>query len=121
MDEKEPRINKNTTDNTIILGGPSERVPCLISQLHPADKILLEKTTTLIGRLSDSVDHVIDNKAVGKMHAEIIRRDEKYYIIDLNSVNGTYINGERAVCNIETEIKNGDSIMLANESYRFHM
>jgi hypothetical protein len=121
VDEKEPRINKNTTDNTIILGGPSERVPCLISQLHPADKILLEKTTTLIGRLSDSVDHVIDNKAVGKMHAEIIRRDEKYYIIDLNSVNGTYINGERAVCNIETEIKNGDSIMLANESYRFHM
>ncbi|NLG87934.1 MAG: FHA domain-containing protein, partial [Clostridiaceae bacterium] len=114
-----PEINNAGCCNTVILGKSTGSAPYLQSLSNPANKIIIDKNSILIGRLKGSVDYVIDNKAVGKIHAEIVKKGEEFYIIDLNSVNGTYVNGERIVCNTETMIKNGDKIMLANEVYTF--
>lgn len=81
--------------------------------------INIDKCDFLIGRLQSHVDYVIKNNAVGKIHAQIISRDDKYYIKDLNSKNGTYINEERIVSNTEYEIKSGDRITFANSQYVF--
>ncbi|NLC20083.1 MAG: FHA domain-containing protein [Clostridiales bacterium] len=107
------------SDRTVILGKPSDNIPYLLSNLNPSEKLLLNKKAILIGRLKDNVDYTINNRAVGKIHAEMINKGGKYYIIDLNSVNGTYVNGERLVCNTETLIKNGDKITFANEPFTF--
>lgn len=32
---------------------------------------------------------------ISKMHASVIQKDQKYFIKDFNSTNGTYVNGER--------------------------
>lgn len=117
-DEKRGK-NQSFPDKTMILGKPSQQLPCLISLARPYEKILLEKTPMLIGRLADSVDYVIQNRAVGKIHAEIKKIGDQYFIIDLNSVNGTYVNGERLICNTETPMTSGDRITLANETYTF--
>lgn len=45
-----------------------------------------------IGRLSTN-DIVISNNAVSKNHARITYKDEGFYIEDLNSTNGIYLNG----------------------------
>jgi acyl-CoA synthetase (AMP-forming)/AMP-acid ligase II len=111
---------KNTDScKTMVLQGRTANVPYLQSLKNPAERIIIDKSSILVGRLAGSVDYVIDNNAVGKMHAEILKKDELFYIIDLNSVNGTFVNGERIVCNTETIIKNGDKITLANEVYKF--
>jgi hypothetical protein len=111
---------KNTDScRTMVLQGRTANVPCLQSLKNPAERIIIDKSSILVGRLAGSVDYVIDNNAVGKTHAEILKKDEQFYIIDLNSVNGTFVNGERIVCNTETIIKNGDKITLANEVYKF--
>lgn len=34
----------------------------------------------------------IDNLAVSSLHARIVREDDKYYIEDLDSTNGTFLN-----------------------------
>lgn len=107
------------SDKTVVLGEVRDYTPYLQSISNPAGKIMLSKASVLLGRLEDSVDYVIPNRAVGKIHAEILNRADGFYIIDLNSVNGTYVNGERLVCNTEVMIKNGDNITLANESYTF--
>lgn len=117
-DEKQER-NQSFPDKTMILGKPSQQFPCLVSHVRPYEKILLDKTPILIGRLADSVDYIIQNRAVGKIHAEIKKIGDQYFIIDLNSVNGTYVNGERLICNTETPITSGDKITLANETYTF--
>jgi pSer/pThr/pTyr-binding forkhead associated (FHA) protein len=111
--------NQSFPDKTMVLGRPSLQVPSLVSLSRPYEKILLDKNTLLIGRLSDSVDYVIQNRAVGKIHAEIKKNGDRYFIMDLNSVNGTYVNGERLICNTETPMNNGDKIILANEPYTF--
>lgn len=45
-----------------------------------------------IGRDADN-DIQIDNVAVSRHHAEIYRQDVPFYIEDLKSTNGTYVNG----------------------------
>ncbi|KAA5808457.1 FHA domain-containing protein [Thermoanaerobacterium thermosaccharolyticum] len=75
---------------------------------------LFEVTT--IGRAYDC-DIVVDNPYVSSKHAMIRKKGKKFVIQDLNSTNGTYVNGKR-VKNI-ARIKNNDVIKLGNEEYRF--
>jgi pSer/pThr/pTyr-binding forkhead associated (FHA) protein len=110
-------IKKPVSDKTVVLGKNS--TPYLQNLTYPSDKIVLHKNSILIGRLEDSVDHVIQNNAVGKIHAELVEKDGEYCIIDLNSVNGTYVNGVRVLCNSATVINAGDKITFANESYTY--
>ena len=53
------------------------------------------------------------DKSVSRMHAQIDEAEGKLYIYDLNSTNGTYINGIKVVSG-ENEIKEGDEIRLGN-------
>jgi len=47
----------------------------------------------LIGRL-DNVDLVLDDPAVSRVHAKIVRDERGYTLVDLESTTGTQVNGE---------------------------
>lgn len=53
----------------------------------------LKKATTKIGRLSDN-DIVMTDDRVSRYHAEIMIKDNKYIVQDLNSSNGIKVNGK---------------------------
>jgi hypothetical protein len=79
----------------------------------------LSSDNFLIGRLSEKVDYAVDNMAVGKIHACIKKRLGRYYIVDLNSKNGTYVNGIRLKSNVEHELSDNDDLILANTVLTF--
>lgn len=58
----------------------------------PRDQWALRKDTTIIGR-EDNCDVVISNRQVSRRHAKIIREGDQYKLMDLNSKNGTFLNG----------------------------
>lgn len=114
-------ISAGMGEDTAILGDSQEKHPYLQSVKDGVvEKISITKPSFVIGRLKDQVDFISKNNAVGKVHAEIISRDGLFYIKDLNSRNGTYINGERINSNIEYRIKDQDKITLANSEYIFY-
>ncbi|MGB7338396.1 MAG: FHA domain-containing protein [Phototrophicaceae bacterium] len=51
---------------------------------------------------------------VSRIHAEIFYRDGKYYVRDLNSTNGTWVNNIKLVHGEEAELLNGDSLRLGH-------
>lgn len=111
--------DKQNYNDTVLLF-PNENRPFLKGAGKDNNElVLISKADFLIGRLKGYVDHVIDNEAVGKIHAQIICVENQYYIKDLNSVNGTYINNVRIESNKEFKVLNGDKITLANEDYIF--
>jgi len=84
------------------------------------DKILKtiesEKNEIMIGRNAEN-DIVIENLAVSKAHARIVNQDEAYYIEDLNSTNGTYLNKIRVT---KKDLKNNDIIIIGKHSLEIH-
>lgn len=95
-------------------------IPYLLStQSGTADKIYINKDSFKLGRLQEMSDCVVPAKAVGKVHAEIIKINSDYYIKDLESKNGTFINGNKLVPGEQVLLKDDDLVVLANVSFKF--
>ena len=75
---------------------------------------LLGRRTT-IGRTPDNDVH-IDAEFISRHHAVALRAGAKTVIEDLNSTNGTYVNGQRV--NRRT-LKDGDLVTLGKTEFRF--
>lgn len=60
----------------------------------------------IIGRLESQVDFAVKNPKVGKVHAKFFCNNNRCYVVDINSKNGTYINGSR------TRIESNSPYML---------
>ncbi|MBQ6824658.1 MAG: FHA domain-containing protein [Clostridia bacterium] len=86
------------------------------------ERINLNKPVFRVGKEKSYVDYFIsDNTAISRSHANFISRDGEYFVIDTNSTNHTYINGVRIPSNVETKIRHGDKIRLANEDFDFNI
>lgn len=109
------------SNKTELLGRPAKGVRVLKSAGKRAEEgdIVLDRDDFIIGRLSGHVDHVLNNNAVGKLHAELLNRNGVSYVKDLNSMNGTFINNNRIESNKEYELRTNDLLRLANSEYIF--
>lgn len=73
-----------------------------------------------IGKNPSLVDGAITfNKAISRVHCQISSQNGAYYLTDLGSANGTYVNKVRVAPNQRMDIKNGDVIRLANSDFEF--
>lgn len=82
-------------------------------------RIDLYKTPFLLGRFRDQVDGYLEHPSVGKIHAEIRETEKGLCLVDLNSRNGTHLNGTRIDPYLEMPLSIGDVIKLANEELVF--
>lgn len=82
------------------------------------DDICVTGPITRIGYGRDA-DAKIPSDTISQMHARIDREEESYYIEDLNSTNGTYVNGEALAYKERRKLKSNDIIRFAEVKYRF--
>ncbi len=73
----------------------------------------------IIGKMTEAVDGVIEDDSVSRIHAKIEKADGKYYLVDLNSTNGTFLNGEIIGANEKTKLQTGDRIQFGLAEYSF--
>lgn len=86
------------------------------------EKIIINKPVFRIGKEKSYVDYFVsDNTAVSRSHANIVTRDSKYYVMDTNSTNHTYVNGKMIQSNVEVELEHGDKLRFGNEDFEFRM
>ncbi|GAB4326322.1 MAG: hypothetical protein Kow00117_13700 [Phototrophicales bacterium] len=72
---------------------------------------VIEKPSVILGR-DDVCDIVIPERQISRQHVRIFREGEKFYIEDLESRNGTWVNGIR-LQNTTQELFDGDEIHIA--------
>jgi adenylate cyclase len=70
-----------------------------------------------LGRSSEN-HIVILSERVSRRHATIHAQDGQYWLIDLGSVNGTFLNGRRV--RQPSQLAAGDRITIADKTYTFH-
>lgn len=107
--------------DTVILGVEEQLKTGYLIENNSQSKedIKINKTEFIIGRLKETVDYYIENRAVGKIHAKFIIKDDKFYLIDLDSKNGTFIDGTKLQSKSMYEVRDGSKITFANSSYIF--
>ena len=76
-------------------------------------RLVLDKAVTSAGRHPDS--HIyLDDVSVSRRHAEFRASDDDVHVVDVGSLNGTYVNGQP----VDTAtLTNGDEVQLGN----FHL
>lgn len=87
-----------------------EMIPYKIKEEY----VLKEEIT--IGRGTQN-DIVLKDPYVSKEHAKVVEDEGKYFLEDLDSANGTYLNNEKVLD--VTILKNGDRIKLGQIEFLF--
>ncbi|MDH5524748.1 MAG: FHA domain-containing protein [Desulfobulbaceae bacterium] len=72
-----------------------------------------EGSKLIIGRGTDA-DVIIDNTAISRHHSSIELRDGRHYLADLNSTNGTTVNGKKIKSKVPITEK--DTILIGKFS-----
>lgn len=83
------------------------------------ERIDITKDEFIFGRLRGEVDYTFKSPTVGKIHAKIKNIEGKCFLIDLQSRNGTYINGIKLISNQPYELKDNDEVGFANLKFIF--
>jgi pSer/pThr/pTyr-binding forkhead associated (FHA) protein len=85
--------------------------------LDPGERIDLFGGAS-IGRSSDA-DVRIEDRYASQIHARIYPRRGSYYVEDMNSTNGTFLNGRQL--DGESELQHQDRIQIGDTEFRFEL
>ena len=105
---------------TILLSAENQEVQGILRYEGSASlkDIYISKIPFLIGS-EEGCDGVIDDATVSRKHALISKVDEIYFIEDMNSSNGTRVEGELLCYKTKISLKKNDMIQFSNQRYRF--
>jgi pSer/pThr/pTyr-binding forkhead associated (FHA) protein len=81
------------------------------------ESFAVDAERTTIGRRPDSAVF-LDDVTVSRDHALLIRRGDQWYLDDLGSLNGTYVNRQR----IESQrLEEADEVQIGKYKLTFHV
>ena len=73
----------------------------------------------MIGKLSAAADVILPYRTVSRLHAKLVSTEEGDYLLDLNSRNGTTVNGVPLMGETKKKLEDGDDISFAGKKYRY--
>ncbi len=71
-------------------------------------RFLLDREVVTVGRHPSS-DIFLDDITVSRRHAEFRREDGRFWVYDVGSLNGTYVNSERTE---DARLETGDEVQV---------
>ena len=81
----------------------------------------IDRDPFVLGKKKDKADGIINDSGVSRLHASLRRRDGRYFVSDLNSTNGTFINGRRLEPNETAALEDGDTLQIAGTCLKFRI
>ena len=118
--EKKSMCNGNFGE-TMVLSAAVTSGPASFVSREPGElaTIYLQEDLTVVGKLANACDAVIDLPTVSRIHAKIRKKEEGYYLTDMNSRNGTMVNGRLLLPDEEYRLQNEDEVDFAQARYVF--
>ena len=105
---------------TVYLGASDSSTNRYLKCLSDVDlDFKIENYPVIIGKMDKNVDFVIKDSKVSRMHAKVYFENQKYLIEDLNSTNGTFLNGERLTQYEKYELSPGDLVKFSEITFKF--
>ena len=89
----------------------------LVKGALPGTRFVLSGDRAVIGR-SAECEVPLDVPAVSRRHAVVSRDRGRFFIEDLNSRNGTFLNDSKVVD--RTPLRDGDQLVICDQEFRFY-
>ena len=83
------------------------------------NELRIDKLPFTIGKKKGICDGIIESNAVSRIHARLVFEGGAYYMTDLNSTNGTFVNGSRLSAGDRVKLSVNDEISFGRELYYF--
>lgn len=103
--------------NTVLL----ENMPAGYWKLRPLipgyEEFCISGNSFLVGKKRDSVDGFIGRDTISRIHSRLFIRQDRLFVADANSTNGTFVNGIQIQPGEDVEIFPGDRILFADVGY----
>lgn len=106
---------------TVVLSAGAVSGPASLVSKEPGEQatIYINEDLTVIGKLETACDAVISLPTVSRIHAKIRKKEDAYYLTDMNSRNGTAVNGRLLLPDEEYRLKPEDEVDFAQARYIF--
>lgn len=124
-EEKELFSVKEEKTSLLTADGQNSRIAMLCSGMpgtseeNSGQKTYILVDDFLIGRDRTRVDFRIDSLSIGRVHARIVRRHNTFFIEDLDSKNGTFVDKRKLKKNSEYPLPDKCKIRFAGQEYFF--
>lgn len=112
----EPKAGFYTQRTRVLKVNPVKSEPVLIS-VKSGEETTVDKFPFFIGSLPEYSNFVLTSDTVSRFHAKFQKKEGKIYITDLNSTNGTRLNGRLLEAGEEVCLEDGDRICFAEEEF----
>ena len=87
--------------------------------IHGCGDILITGDEFLIGKNRQQAQGIIEAEGISRLHARISRQEMEYYLEDLNSTNGTYLNEIPLEYHQKKAMCRNDRVRFGVEEYLF--
>ena len=89
----------------------------ILKGARQGERVALDKDTLVLGRSPDC-QVVIPVTSVSRQHARLVRAQEKWYLEDMQSRNGTFLNNQPVTT--RTPLRHNDRIRICDFVATFH-
>lgn len=107
-------------DKTMILTLNKKSVGARLECICGGGDIILTELPAVLGSAS-TCNVVINRPGVSRIHAVISGSCTEAYVEDMNSTNGTKVNGQAVKSGEKVPVRDGDHISIAGEEYVFRV
>lgn len=102
---------------TMLLTVKEEPDHMLVSAGEENEDIAVGYVPFVIGKHTGLADYILNKSTVSRFHVRITEEDGQYFLTDLNSTNGTKVNGRLLAANEKVVLSQGDEVWIAEEKY----
>jgi len=111
-------MEESSGEKTQVFTGFADYDLEIFGEFAPYDRYSIGDGETIIGRDENAADIFLHDSEVSSKHAKIIKTKISLRIIDLNSANGTLLNGSRIN---ESDLQSGDEFIIGSTTFTVHI
>ncbi|MDE5779794.1 MAG: FHA domain-containing protein, partial [Lachnospiraceae bacterium] len=134
--EKQEQINSRSEKKTVIYGettvlseGEKDFTKELLIEEEEERHLYLEAleqgkydpihihNSVVLGCMEEGCNYILKERGISRMHAKLMEKADGLYLLDLNSTNGTYLNGQMLESGEDYKIEEGDHIAFAKSEF----
>lgn len=97
---------------------PPLRIRDWVLPIHKPGETPSAATRVFVGRAANN-DLVIPHPTVSKLHAYFTKDQDKWWLVDVGSSNGTKMNGMRAPARARVSLHDGDTLLFGRCAFTF--